>query len=516
VTVPAPPPCPGSLECGGECLPRHQLCDSLRHCEDGADEAGCEAATCREDEFSCGSGRCVPASWRCDGTPDCGPSAEDEEGCWPRQTECPPDQFLCAAESRCIPGVQLCDGHADCGQAEDEAASECECGPGALRCQLGGGCVAGRARCDGQYQCADRSDEWGCLELLNNTLTVSSAGDDGRPVCVDQWDAEWSEAACVQLGHAGHRATQQRYDFTLTDAEFWVRDTARAATGAVQAAATLEGGTCRSKESVQLECEELVCGSWNLTDAVAAQLVGDTEVADLEAGAQWPALAVLFNVKRKASCTVTIFSPRWLLTSHTCVSRSSMNPLEWVVFAGPAGYNPTASESAQIKLVKTILGHPGTRRGQHLVTADLALVNIHDGLTFNSLVSPLCLAEEGVQERQLCVTAGWTSSAEGISFNQYLTYLPVPVLPTPECNSSSLYNGHVADSMLCSMANGDSRVCHTDLGSPLMCLEAGVWQLQAVLSSRGDCSAQQTSGGRPAVFTSVRDNRQWIMDTIRS
>ena len=56
----------------------------------------------------------------------------------------------------------------------------------------------------------------------------------------------------------------------------------------------------------------------------------------------------------------------------------------------------------------------------------------------------------------------------------------------------------------------------TDLGSPLMCLEAGVWQLQAVLSSRGDCSAQQTSGGRPAVFTNIRDSRQWIMDTISS
>ena len=154
-----------------------------------------------------------------------------------------------------------------------------------------------------------------------------------------------------------------------------------------------------------------VCGSWNLTDSVASLLVGGE--ADLESGAQWPSLAVLFNVKRKASCTVTIFSPRWMVTSLTCVRENSLNPLEWVVFAGPSGYNPSASESAQIKLVKTILGHPGSRRGQHLVTSDLALVEIHDGLSFNSLVSPLCLADTPVQERQLCVTAGWTSSSEG-------------------------------------------------------------------------------------------------------
>ena len=154
-----------------------------------------------------------------------------------------------------------------------------------------------------------------------------------------------------------------------------------------------------------------VCGSWNLTDSVASLLVGGE--ADLESGAQWPSLAVLFNVKRKASCTVTIFSPRWMVTSLTCVKENSLNPLEWVVFAGPSGYNPSASESAQIKLVKSILGHPASRRGQHLVSSDLALVEIHDGLSFNSLVSPLCLADAPVQERQLCITAGWTSSSEG-------------------------------------------------------------------------------------------------------
>ena len=48
----------------------------------------------------------------------------------------------------------------------------------------------------------------------------------------------------------------------------------------------------------------------------------------------------------------------------------------------------------------------------------------------------------------------------GISFNQYLTYLPVPTLPSSQCNSSSQYKGHLTSDMICSMANGDSRVCH--------------------------------------------------------
>ena len=148
-----------------------------------------------------------------------------------------------------------------------------------------------------------------------------------------------------------------------------------------------------------------------MTDNVANLLVGGE--VDVESGSQWPSLAVLFNVKRKASCTVTIFSPRWLVTSYTCVQENSLNPLEWVVFAGPSGYSPSASESAQIKLVKSILTHPLARRGRHLVGQDLALVEIHDGLNFNSLVSPLCLAETPIQSRQLCVTAGWTSSSEG-------------------------------------------------------------------------------------------------------
>ena len=109
---------------------------------------------------------------------------------------------------------------------------------------------------------------------------------------------------------------------------------------------------------------------------MANVLVGG--VNDLESGSQWQSVAVLFNVKRKALCTVSIFSPKWLITSHSCVQSKSLNPLEWVVFGGPAGYNPRASESAQIKIIKNIISHPNVKYSQHLVTNDIVLIEVHE------------------------------------------------------------------------------------------------------------------------------------------
>ena len=55
----------------------------------------------------------------------------------------------------------------------------------------------------------------------------------------------------------------------------------------------------------------------------------------------------------------------------------------------------------------------------------------------------------------------------------------------------------------------------TDLGSPLMCLsESGIWQLHGVLSHRGECSPQNPSGRRSAVFTDIMDTKEWIYKTI--
>ena len=65
--------------------------------------------------------------------------------------------------------------------------------------------------------------------------------------------------------------------------------------------------------------------------------------------------------------------------------------------------------------------------------------------------------------------------------------------------------------MVCAKVNGDSPICHEDMGVPLMCLSGSTWQLQGVLSKRGGCRGD---GPRPAVLTSIPKLRDWILDTI--
>ena len=220
-------------------------------------------------------------------------------------------------------------------------------------------------------------------------------------------------------------------------------------------------------------------------------------------------MALLFNVKSGTSCTVSILDPIWLVTSHSCINAISPDPLEWVLFGGPSGNK--ADNATQIRIVRDIVSHPRAHQAQHLVSHDLALVRLFEPLVFSSEVNAVCLASSQISSRQLCVSAGWASAGAGVSFNQYLTYLPEPVVPPGLCNSTRLYNGHLEEEMVCAKANGDSPICHEDMGAPLMCLEGTTWQLQGVLSKRGGCRG---NGPRPAVLTSISKLKGWILDTI--
>jgi secreted trypsin-like serine protease len=99
----------------------------------------------------------------------------------------------------------------------------------------------------------------------------------------------------------------------------------------------------------------------------------------------------------------------------------------------------------------------------------------------------------------------------GVSFQQYLEHIPVPVVDKKVCNSEEHYNGHLAVFDICTGARTDKPTCKHDTGAPLMCLNSeGSWKLTGILSHEGECLTKS----HPDVFTSTVALNEWISKTI--
>uniref|UniRef100_A0A3B3I3J6 Uncharacterized protein n=1 Tax=Oryzias latipes TaxID=8090 RepID=A0A3B3I3J6_ORYLA len=220
------------------------------------------ARTCPPNQFSCASGRCIPASWTCDLDDDCGDRSDepafcvdqkplpsvykckylfsvsrmrgnecvclpdndcgdnsDEAGC---SHSCSSAQFKCNS-GRCIPDYWTCDGDNDCGDYSDETHANCtnrgrcDAETYEFQCLMDGLCIPLRWRCDGDTDCMDMSDEkecegvthmcdpavkFGCKDSGEEIRKcVRSWVCDGDSDCEDNSDEENCEALVCKLSH---------------------------------------------------------------------------------------------------------------------------------------------------------------------------------------------------------------------------------------------------------------------------------------------------------------------------
>jgi low density lipoprotein receptor-related protein 5/6 len=115
--------------------------------------------TCTSDQFTCLSGYCIPAAWRCDGYPECDDES-DELNC----TACSmPMLFLCPATGQCLQSRMRCDNKINCPDGSDE--ENCPQCADKFWCAADQRCLDHSMVCDGRNDCADGGDEQDCGDV---------------------------------------------------------------------------------------------------------------------------------------------------------------------------------------------------------------------------------------------------------------------------------------------------------------------------------------------------------------
>lgn len=206
------------------------------------------------------------------------------------------------------------------------------------------------------------------------------------------------------------------------------------------------------------------------------------------------------------------------------VNNRNNGDMTWKLFAGKEQFNSSLEESAfrsanssyQIVDIKRVVPYPQSKYKQFMYTGDVALLELSSPLKLNEAVGSVCMAEAAsISSEQRCVTAGWGSDLENTATaTQYLKVLPVPTVPTEQCNSSMHYNGALPEDAVCAgYLNSNQTTCYNDEGAPLMCFndDSDQWQLEGILSYHGNCGKRP----HPAIYNSITSNiSTWIRRTV--
>ncbi|KAM9211209.1 serine protease 27-like [Dugong dugon] len=239
------------------------------------------------------------------------------------------------------------------------------------------------------------------------------------------------------------------------------------------------------------------------------RMVGGEDAQDGE----WPWQV---SIQRNGShfCGGSLITARWVLSAAHCFPNTSEMSLYRVLLGARQLVKPGRhAVYAQVKRVESNPLYQGMAS-----SADVALVELEEAVTFTDYIIPVCLPDPSVvfKAGMNCSMTGWGSPSEQdrLPNPRVLQKLAVPIIDTQKCNllyskdkDSDFQPQTIKDDMLCAgFAEGKKDACKGDSGGALVCLLDQSW-LQAGVISWGEGCARQN---RPGVYIRVTAHHDWI------
>ncbi|GMT36433.1 hypothetical protein PFISCL1PPCAC_27730, partial [Pristionchus fissidentatus] len=257
-------------------------------------------------------------------------------------------------------------------------------------------------------------------------------------------------------------------------------------------------------------------------------IIGGNKVANV-GDWPWQVAVQVFNSTLSSICGGTVIADRWILTAAHCANKQCREGFTYRIAAGTLkALVVDTSEQVVFINVTRFYVHPEYESGaisESYMHNDIMLLELESALTFNEIVSPVCLPSrvQTIPQDKIAVAIGYgqyeqPSFTNPVPSDGRLRETKISIIPRDACKTRldavnpKRIKFNITEAHICAGSAGHG-VFHGDSGGPLMMrAKDGRWFQFGIVSAGVDelILAQDLA---PAIFANVVKFCNWIEET---